>query len=236
MIAFLFLAFYAVSVDDFSLRTIIAIEKLENGTDAERLSELEKAFLILDQHKFTPTPDDFRIVAQGLAHENDKIRAVSAALLERFASRAAGNVASDLVGKRNEKLKRAAWDLEYDVDDETWFKCAYYLVRHPEIPDLDAYQAFKKHFQFVRCGYDGKDYYYKYYRKDFKLESYLQTKDLSTLQYAMKRQIEMLEFHRLEVGDVKDRLENIAMHCPDQETRELAKSLYAIIDQQTGDR
>ena len=194
------------------------------------MSELDKALRKLPNCRFTPTPDEFRIVAQGLRHEDVRIQAASAALLEKLSSQSTKIVASRLVQKRKSQFGS-------EIDDELWFRSVYYLVYRAEIPAADAFQAFHKYFQPGRyCGTD----WYKHYRPEFELSSFLDTSDLATLNYAMSRQIKILEnppgqkvfFDQ----SVLDRIANIAEHCPDQKTSELAKKLYDMIGQQTGDR
>ena len=218
----------AASVSQFTLSDLIAIEKIEHGTDAERLSELDNALQKLPNYRFTPTPDEFRIVALGLRDENSIIRAGSAALLEKLSSQSAKMVAEKLVRKRYDQFRT-------ENDDEKWFKAVYYLGYRSEIPGVDAFQAFHKHFKPHRnCGSD----YYAGYRPDFDFSSHIKTKDLTTLNYAIGRQIESLG-KSAQTSLAKrdsDRVTNIAEHCPNQTTKELAKKLLKIANKEKGDR
>ena len=222
------LALFCGSDNETSLDDLISIEKLENGTDEERVREIDKAFKLLTVYRFTPTPDEFRIVALGLRDENSIIRAGSAALLEKLSSQSAKMVAEELVRKRYDQFRT-------ENDDGKWFKAVYYLGYRSEIPGVDAFQAFHKHFKPHRnCGSD----YYAGYRPDFDFSSHIKTKDLTTLNYAMGRQIEMLENpSNQEFNEsVMDRIANIAEHCPDPTASELAKKLYDLIGQQNDAR
>ena len=213
----------AASVSQFTLSDLIAIEKIEHGTDAERLSELDNALQKLPNCRFTPTPDEFRIVAEGLRHKDEKIQAASAALLEKLSSQSTKIVAENLVRERNRQFGS-------EIGDEVWFRSVYYLGFRSEIPGADAFQAFHMHFKPHRICGDR----YRGYRPEFELSSHLNTRDLATLNYAMGRQIEMLENpSNQEFNEsIMDRIANIAEHCPDPTTSELAKKLYDLIGQQ----
>ena len=222
------LALFCGSDNETSLDDLISIEKLENGTDEERVREIDKALKLLTVYRFTPTPDEFRIVALGLRDENSIIRAGSAALLEKLSSQSAKIVAKELVRKRYDQFRT-------ENDDEKWFKAVYYLGYRSEIPGVDAFQAFHKHFKPHRnCGSD----YYAGYRPDFDFSSHIKTKDLTTLNYAIGRQIESLG-KSAQTSLAKrdsDRVTNIAEHCPNQTTKELAKKLLKIANKEKGDR
>ena len=48
---------------EFTLKNLVSIDKLESGTDAERIDELESALRFIDNYRFTATPTEFRLVA-----------------------------------------------------------------------------------------------------------------------------------------------------------------------------
>ena len=85
---------------EFTLKNVVSIDKLESGTDAERIDELESALRSIDNYRFTATPTEFRLVAEGLRHENDVIRAESARLFEILASKASENTVGSLIANR----------------------------------------------------------------------------------------------------------------------------------------
>lgn len=221
-------AILAVSPNEFTLADLISLERLENGADTERLVELDSALEGLPNFRFAPTPDEFRMVAEGLRHKNHNIRAASASLLEKLSKQSSKIVAEDLVRKRQQPLGD-------EFDDEAWFRSVYYLVYRPEIPGADAFQAFQTHFKIYRqCGTD----WYRRHRPAFDLKSHLQTRDLDTLNYALSRQIDLLQNpRRVEPLDdqILFRVDNIAEHCPNQHTRDLAKNLRDLIGLQKVD-
>ena len=200
---------------EFTLKNVVSIDKLESGTDAERIDELESALRSIDNYRFTATPTEFRLVAEGLRHENEVIRAESARLLEILASKASENTVGSLIANREGNK----------TSDEDWMKIAYYLGRHSAIPSCDVYRGFQKHFPGRRC-IDPCRFFGR-----FDFDSLIKTKDLEILEYALNRQLYDLA-HPPEPPKFK--MSNFATHHlkglikvhPDSNAADLAKRLF----------
>ncbi len=218
------------SHSEFTLGNLISLEQLENGTDAERIKQLEEAIRHEPNYRLVPTPEEFRIVAAGLRHENQIIRAGSAALLERLSKKTAGNVASQMTRERYDRFSK------FKADDEAWYKSVYFLGHRPEIPSTDAYKAWNIHFTGRRCpsSYFSYREYQQSFQRSFELASYLDTQDIPTLTFAMEQKIEQLTVPT--DPDVRRKLQNIVDHCPEQSACKLAVRLLDLINRKQIDR
>jgi hypothetical protein len=215
---------------EFTLGNLISLEQLENGTDAERIKQLEDAFNDCPQYSFIPTPEEFRIVAAGLRHENQIVRAGSAALLQRLSTKVAADVAEQMTRKRYDQFAK------FELNDEAWYKSVYFLFHRPEIRETDAYIAWNKHSIGRRChsSYLACRKYHQLFSKSFKLASYLNTQDIPTLKFAIQHKIEQLTVPTDPM--VARKLQNIADHCPEKSVCYLATKLLDLINRKQIDR
>ena len=117
-----------------------------------------------------------------------------------------------------------------NADDEIWHKSVYFLGHRPEIRGPDAYKAWNKHFTGRRCpsSYFFYREYHQLFRRSFELASYLDTRDIPTLKFAMQQKIEQLTVPT--DPDISRKLQNIVEHCPEQSAAELANRLLGIIN------
>lgn len=198
----------------FTLSDLISIEKLETGTDDERVNELKKALETIENYNLLATPNEFRIVVECVGHDNFLIRAQSVSLLEHLTKRTAEINVMVLNSKRKHD----------EIADEEWSKIAFYLGHHKQIPGCDAYQAFLKHFVGRRCG----DIYPRH-REGFDFASHIKTKNLSTLEYALSRKLRELKYgsvfeFRLS-NNQSDHLKGLIKVHPDSTAADLASQL-----------
>lgn len=162
---------FSADHDEFTLDNLISIETLENGTEAERLKQLERGLKSIEQFTFAATPNEFRIVALGLRHKNTVIRNASAKLLEKLSDMASSRIANELNRSRLSSHNKEPIDRSF-----------YFLAHRPEIKDADAYLAFKTYFIPSRiCGRD----YFRSVREPFQLDSFLETTNIELIKYGL---------------------------------------------------
>lgn len=202
-----------------TLGDIISLEKLQYGTVTERIGQIDVALKEYGQYSLSATAEEFRIVADGLTHENQAVRAGSAGLLKVMTTRATDSIVNKMIYERKEPGQKSP------EEDYAWYKSVYYLGDRNEFPDTDAYKAWKLHFPGRRCpdSFFSWRNYQKSFSGSFTLAGFVQTQDITTLRFAMQEEIDRLTLPM--TNECASALQGIVEFCPDSSTRELAARL-----------